>query len=325
MSGVRGGFSGIRGPRAASAPAPWPTGADGALSLNATSLTLPMGSVKNYSSISIINGGYLAIDPGTGWTVIGCSGNCTINTGGIIDLRSNQQIGPATETKTAPDGTSLSYTYPTNLGGDGGPSWSGNGGAGGTKQGGGGGSVGTGSDASGSTSGKGGDGSGDEEGGGAGGATSDAFIDGFGAFGNNGTSGSGTSGVSGGGAGSGGVGGKNGANLYLKVAGTLTVSGAVILSDGGGGGDGGAGATGSDPTGFGIGGGGGGGGAGGAGGKVVVKYHAGSITSGNISVTGGVGGGAGPGAAGSPLSPIDGANGADGALGSDGIVTITTF
>lgn len=299
----------------------WPFGTDGALSINGTVTTLLAGSIKDYSSISIINGGELQIinSLGTGNggnvpTIIGCKGNATINTGGKITA--NQNALPAnTSAPTAyfysensPSGAAVTpITYTTNLrsGGEGGASGGGMGG---------GASI---------AYGHGGGGGGNAAGGepvddslwgisGRGGADSSAVsanpITAFpSSFSTNGNDGSGvTDPAATGGGGSGGTRGLAGGCFYLQVAGTLTVSGVVFEAKGAAGGAGGNG--GDSSAGFGAGG--GAGAPGGDGGKIYIRYKAGTASAANCDVTGGTGGGQGAGGTGTIMSgnsstPVD--------------------
>lgn len=103
----------------------WPKGADGPLSiLSGQTVVLPCGSTRDYSSITIEAGGTLEVGPGNGWTIIGCSGNCTIN-GKVIargGFGAAQTVGGvevrrSTYTAEAPDKTQLSYSVYHSRGG----------------------------------------------------------------------------------------------------------------------------------------------------------------------------------------------------------------
>ena len=332
----------------------WPNGSDGALSLNGTTLTIAAGSVKDYSSISIINnghlrivdgpplGGTLATNDGTQPTIIGCAGNCTINTGGKITAL-NCGLGEFDYgavsyqynfSKVPPAGavvTPISFTATMYPGGEGGSCDYGSipgADAIGCGQGGGGAGYGDGGETS-VDIGWGKSGSGTE-------SSTDAnvagglnpFDVGFGYGGEAGTGGE-TAGVDSiGGGGSGGVRGYCGGCIYLQVGGTLSVSGSVIHaygSSGGVGGNGGPAATTDGATAYG--GGGGAGASGGSGGKVIVRYRSGSILSTNINVLGGPSGSGGEGGlADSPGGgAIAGGQGSAGTNGPNGSVDLATY
>lgn len=326
--------------------ATWPTGADGALSINGTNVNLAAGSIKDYSSISIINNGTLTLinslpsNVGTIPTIIGCSGNLTINTGGKIIGRcavgAAQMSAPYTNqtfTNTVPAGgavSSVSFDYFFKPGGAGGAAAISFGGAA-------------------AVYGHGGGGAGDGDGGpseAVGAPTTEWGKSGNGApdnqnetpqigisaypnvFGNSGTQGEsveGNGGVTIGGGGAGGTRGMGGNCLYLQVAGTVSVSGVVISLFGGFGGDGGNGGLSFDPTGFAYAGGGGGGGAGGNGGKFICRYKSGSITGANVSVVAGAAGSGGPGGVGEGAIPTNGDDGIAGTDGDNGTTDIATY
>jgi hypothetical protein len=278
----------------------WPTGTDGPLNVPSGSVTLPAGSVKNYSSINIAAGASLIIDnsgSGSPWTIIGCLGNCVID--GSILAKNGEHTG-GTFTATAPDGRSLSYLIAQAAGGVGG-----NGGTGLSPQvggasafgngGGGAGAFGAGVAAITSKGGNGGPGTG--------------LVVGIGA-----NVYAGTGGAGGGGphyyGGGGGSRGRHGQGIYLSVLGNLSGSGLVDVSGGAGGGGG------NGPSGL-IGGsssGGGGGAAGGSGGKVVLRYvsRTDSIVFAVAAGTGGVGGTAGQNTFGTATAGSSGSSGSTG-------------
>lgn len=324
----------------------WPTGTDGPLSINGTNINLPAGSIKNYSSISIINNGTLTItnslpsNVGCIPTIIGCSGNLTINTGGKIIGRSaagaTQMSAPYTNqtfTNTVPAGgaiSSVSFDYFFKPGGAGGDASSGSGGAalvyghggGGAGDGNGGNSVAVGTPST--EWGKSGDGAPDNQFGNSAFGTP-AYPSSFGAMGSPGEAQEGTGGITIAGGGAGGTRGLGGNCLYLQVAGVVSVSGVVINLFGGFGGDGGNGGTAIDFTGSAAGGGGGGGGSGGNGGKFICRYKSGSITGANVSVVAGAAGNGGPGGVGEGIVPSTGNDGIAGTGGDNGTTDIATY
>jgi hypothetical protein len=321
------------------------SGADGALVVNGVFSSINAGDIKRYSSISIINNGVLQIlgaqtlglgvNNGTTPTIIGCSGNCTINTGGAIEIVEN---AASTENGAAGGVTFSAPVVPFDsvvnpieyyaeymYGGGGGEGHlfggndyvpTGGGGGGGSSSEGGNsytsfwGYAGSGSD--GSYAGVGGVGF--------------SPADGFSANGTNGIGGEGPTGVSDGGGGGGGVRAISGGMLYLQVAGTLTVSGTVIYAQGGTGGNGGNGGisdSGDDDS---YGGGGGGGGAGGNGGCITVRYKSGAFAAGNVFVVGGNGGIGGTGGiASGSFYTRDGLDGGSGVSGTNGVIDIATY
>lgn len=324
----------------------WPTGADGALSINGTVVTLLAGSVKDYSSISIINNGELRIinnlsggNGGNDPTIIGCSGNCTINTGGQITLRRNAlrstDSGPGnfSYSVSTPAGAAIpTVSYQISHSGEGGGGGNGlaSGGsdsAGYWGHGGGGGGLDDGGSPTSYVSGWGisGDGGDNSIGSGRTGGIS-AYDYGFSYEGNPGAQAESGDPCMGGG-GSGGTRGLFGGCLYLQVAGTISVSGTVFYAGGDGGGNGGPGG----PAGTealtldAYGGGGGGGGNGGSGGKIIIRYKLGTVNAGNCSVAGGIGGLGGIGGYANGLltanAGIDGSPGTDGNNGSTDIAT----
>lgn len=137
----------------------WPAGTNGPLLVTTGNTTvLPAGSVMDYSSIEIQVGATLQIGPGSGWTIIGCSGNCDIS--GTITGYQGQDTG-GTFTATAPDGANLSYMIVQNAGGSGGSGFAA-GGAASSGNGGGGGGLSAGSAATSSAGGSGSSGEGAE-------------------------------------------------------------------------------------------------------------------------------------------------------------------
>lgn len=334
----------------------FPTGADGALSLNGITLKVLAGSTKQWTSGSIIGGGILEIvnaadggdttaiatNDGSLWTYLGFTGNLTINTGGFIRAIQNgfdhSQARGHTYTQSTPTGAqvaSVSYVGSWGLGGEGGSTNAGehSGGFDSNSQGHGGGGAGsvnggnTFDDVGWGQSGVGGDNSE-----GASAPTVGPFADGFSHSGIDGIPGEETSGAPdpfyGGGA-SGGTRGYGGGGVYIQVNGTLTVNGVTFIATGQ---PGGSGATGGDcnQSGAGLGsmfgGGGSGGGGGGGGGKYVIRYHAGSASSANCDVGGGVGGpGGGRGIASGGAFNENGADGSDGEIGPDGDTDIASF
>lgn len=334
-----GHFRDRRGPRK------WPMGRDGRLYLDGTNLQLPAGSIKDYSSITIINGGLLEIvgpsilgfgtNDGTAPTIIGCSGNCTINSGGAIEVVQNG-LGPAdnnpgtTYTKQPPSGATtgaVSITCKSNSGGGGGTSaFSGSGGVDSEQWGHGGGGAGvTTGDNTYDDVGWGQSGVGADSGVAAGVAPSRGpYYNGFSANGVPGSGGEVGSGESVGGGGSGAVRGYAGGCLYLHVDGILNVPSATVVifaqgSAGGGGGDGGYADT---PDADAYGGGAGGGGAGGNGGNIIVRYKSGAFATDNVNVDPGTGGGGGAGGGANGLTSSTGGAGSDGSDGDTGTVDI---
>lgn len=315
----------------------WPTGADGALVVNATTVTLPNGAVKDYSSITISNGGTLEILPGPLWTILGCLGNLSIDNAAtsshILVDPDGATIGVSN--RTAPDGYPLVSSRNQAEGGKGGDSYTNFGGLGGSAMygnGGGGGGNGIGADGGPSAGGDGAEslhsdpgGSGAPINGGNGGegATDDQ------------TAAPGTSAYGAGGGG--GSRGKNAGLLYMKVGGSVnvttggTVFPIVIRGDNGGsGGGGGGGYTVDDASGVtAIGGGGAGGGGGGCGGKAVFRWK-GIGTNPNTIIDTTHGDAGSPGGGGAAATTLSGTatNGNDGepAAGGDaGTTTVATY
>lgn len=277
--GRRQGAGGIG---AFNAPAVWPLGVDGALLINGTTFNLASGSVKDYSSITIINGGILNIvGSDAAWVVLGCHGACTIDATSRVQYYGFDSVliayptsGPFT--KTAPNGKALSYSLTMGGGGNGGNGHPGNppvfsslGGLAAYGNGGGGAASQTGGhdqsdgrDAILLEGGQGGDG---DQTGAAGavtlGASGDSAPPDF--FG----SPDGSYGPGGGG----GYRGYAGGGIYFKILGVFTLLGTIDVS-GGAGGPGGSGADAIDsPQAFG--GSGGGGGSGGPAGSIVLDYN----------------------------------------------------
>jgi hypothetical protein len=324
------------------------SGADGALSLNGTTAYIDAGDIKRYSSMSIINNGQLIVrgyslgfyvNNGSSPTAIGCSGNCTINTGGKIVVKENALEpddfgGPHTFNLSLPWDSAVataSYSITQNLGGYGGET-NGGGGIGGsdyatTGHGSGAGALNNGGNADTiedwGVSGYGGDGTAA----GLGGGGSWPVSSGFSFTGEFGTGGETGSGISVGGGGAGGGRGAHGGCLYLQVEGTLSVNGVVIDASGSNGGVGGEGGAADTPDDFSFGGGSGGGGAGGSGGKVIVRYKLGAFVSGNCNVAAGVGGVAGNPGIGidNGFGAADGLPGGSGSNGNAGSTDIATY
>lgn len=309
----------------------WPFGLSGALVIESGQIvTIPAGSVRDYSYLRIDSGGKLVVDAGGGnWTMIGISGEAIIN--GSIEARNGQHTGGSFSTQ-APDATGsllgepLNYGITQKSGGDGtggnavlwysggcggycsstwtqgGLSYFGNGGGGG---GGSGYDVpltrgGDGENASSNASGAGGYA-------GSPGVAGGSSVTTYGANGINGTSG--TTNIYSGSGGSGGFRGSHGQGLYLKFKNGATGTGAVSVAGkkGGNGGTGGAG--GGDGNIMGGTGGAGGGGAGGSGGAIVIRYRDLLSNALNFSAVGGQGG--------------TGANA--GQSGDNGTISISTY
>jgi len=327
----------------ASSCRPWPFGSDGPLVIGpGQTVTLPQGSVADFSSLTIQNGGTLQVAPGSGWTYIGVSGDL-VNDGTIVAR--DPGVG-GTYASTAPDNTgalsgkgeALTYTIAQSAGGAGGgggqSTWPGS-------CGGGGGGCGNGPSGGGQADGNGGGGGGGSgcwngpvgyngsggatavlSSGGNGGETNGSCLypGGAGATaqmpnGSNGNDAAQNPGSGGGG----GFRGYHGQGLYIKVWGSLSGFG-VIDASGGPGGTGGSGAAGGawgNQT-YG-GGGGGGGGAGGSGGKVVIRY--GVSASGSAAKVGGGAGGSG-GIGGNSGATNGGQTGSAGQNGATGSVDV---
>lgn len=306
----------------------FPSGVDGALSINGTTTTLAAGSLKDYSSISIINGGKLNITGTTGlWTKLGCAGNFTIDGTSSIVCQTNGNPDAATITDITPDGHALSYSYVTNNGGLGGASIFGGDGPPdpGFGNGTGGQAAGTPGDPDENGSGSGGDGSNH-----AGPIPGGAGVAIYGVIGNDGSSGGGGISVIGevvGGGGGGGTRGKHGGGLSITVAGTVSLAaGAIISVVGQAGGGGGAGVVTND---FGgscenDAGGGGGGGAGGSGGKIDFRWKSIGTTPTTTfcKVNGGAGGAGG---LSDQSTGFGGTSGIDGDAGNTGSFILSTF
>lgn len=322
------------------------SGADGALSINGTTVNIAAGSIKRYSSISIINNGQLVIqgfstygtgNPGHLPTLIGCSGNCTINTGGKIVATDNAGdpddfYGSVSYSAlTVPFDSAVNPVSYTREGGGGG--------AGGET-----GGYGTiyGSDVAHGlgpyNTGHGGGGAGYVDGGnttdaedwGVSGAGADSsefpgqaglsFGNAPGSTGNIGIGGENGGGVSVGGGGSGGVRGLSGGAVYLQIAGTATIDANTIDVRGSNGGNGGDGGIAESPDDAEYGGGGGGGACGGSGGYVWIRYKTGSVNASAAQVTGGVGGIGGVGGLGDNPG-TNGLSASDGTIGGSSIAT----
>lgn len=307
--------------------ASWPNGADGALFIDGETQTILAGSVMDYSSINIINGGVLEIvnnfDTGNGGqipTIIGCKGNCVITTGGVI--RAIQMVFPISTPDTGdytftnpspPAGilvTPISFTSTLHAGGAYGGKTTlyghGVGGEGGGL--GGGGDVTTGEGWG--LTGPGGEGT--QPGGPTPGI--DARDGGFGIDGHRGEDAVGFGTQSGAG-GSGATRGYAGGCFYLQVNGALALDGVGLIAYGQNGGRGGDGGVAQASAGDANGGSAGCGAAGGDGGKIIVRYHAGFCDDSNCSTYGGTGGPGGTG--GSASGGIMNSPGTDGLPGED--------
>lgn len=326
------------------------SGADGALSLNGTTAFIDAGDIKRYSSISIINSGELIIrgwsyygtsNPGHLPTLIGCRGNCTINTAGKIYVTDNAgdpvnyfedaNYSAATipfDCVVSP----ITYTRFGGFGGAGGETggwgtWGGfDGGVVVTGHGGGGSGLYNGGDVEISydwgASGYGSDGSA-----GAGAASTVVpEFDGFGASGFIGTGGEVASGIGVAGGGSGGLRGLSGGALYLQIGGTANIDSGTIVCDGSPGGNGGDGGAAYSPDDAAYGGGPGGGGAGGGGGYCWIRYKTGTVSLTAVSANGGAGGLTGAvGSGGAGPFPSDGFPAQDGTSGVAGGSDIATY
>lgn len=309
-----------------STPAVWPFGTDGALLINGTTVSLPAGSVKDYSSIVIINGGLLEFLPGNAWNIVGCHGNFTLDSTSSIQGVVGTTNG--TFTATAPDGTSLSYTTADRKGGYGGTSGDGFYGAEGADLGGGGGGAGA-SDQSGENphiGPFGQDGTGGQQ-------ASGSLPPGLGgaSYGDNGTDGPAAnngefdfSDAEGSGAGSGSR-GYHGQGIYIKIAGSILDGTGAITVSGQSGGNGGNGGDGNCIEQGASGGGGGGGGAGADGGKIVIRKKSGTLS--NVTADAGTPGGGGSGGAASSVSggAQDGNAGTNGEAGIAGTIDIANY
>jgi hypothetical protein len=300
----------------------WPSGADGPLIiLNGEFVILTGGDVKDYSSVYIENGGILYILGGTGRpTIIGCSGDMFFD-GAVY---AQDAAGTGSFTRTAPDGTVISYILTIQFGGNGGYdgafSYSsglennGNGGGGSSY-------IANGEDALNNQGGSGASGYDDISGsydGGLGGSTlGEPGYPGTDVYGNDSAFGSG------------GGGGRRGAaanSLYLKVAGSTSGAGVFYMTGrpGGDGGYGGSAYATNDPS-VAVGAGGGGGGAGGAGGFLIVKYKVYPVDW-SSDCSGGGGGLGGYGGAG--IGPSEGyyaTGGGDGSAGDGGSGGFTAY
>lgn len=312
----------------ASTTASWPFGTDGALVINGTTLTLAP-STKDYSSVSIINGGILNIS-GSGsdvgqWMIIGCTGTFTLDSASKV-IYDGVNLGKVTSSVTAvaPDGQVLSKTYVIGAGGAGGndpldgisfggQQSSGNGGGGAAH------SVSptprSGSDATPTRGGRGNDalvlgGSGSRVLSGTGQKGQDDAFDGP----------EGTAGAGGGG----GFVGRSAGNIYIKVGPTGSMMPTFTLAylpfkmSGSRGGAGGAGGFGQDGQ-QGWGGCGGGGGAGGDGGNLLIVYRNGASIGqlASAAENGGGDGGVG-GVGGAGIANQVAQNGNDGGTGESG-------
>lgn len=332
-------FSGGRAPDLMS-------GADGPLSLNGTVAFVAAGAIKRYSSISIINNGELVIqgfttygtsNPGYAPTLIGCLGNCTINTGGKIYVTDNAgDIANYYEDANYSAATipfdcvvnPITYTRFGGFGGMGGET----------------GGWGTWGGSDYQPTGHGGGGSGLSNGGdtdisydwGASGYGSDSGTQGFvgptypvgydfGSAGIAGLGGEVGSGQSVGGGGSGGLRGLSGGALLLQIGGTANIATGSIICDGSPGGAGGNGGVADSLDDGSYGGGPGGGGCGGSGGYCWIRYKTGTVSATAVSYNGGSGGLAGAVGVATGPAPSDGFPGQDGAPGTSGGSDIATY
>jgi hypothetical protein len=296
----------------------WLYGTYPALDLTGGDQTVAGGQILKYSTLNIPAGRTLTVSmtradglmsdlTPSAWSIIGVSGNATIN--GTILVRDGG--AGSTYSAATPDGTILTYTLLQSSGGTGGSGYDGSGGypAGGTPLFG---NGGAGSSLSSANSiptdiptylhG----GSGDDTG-------YNNYPQGYAVvYGNRGPDGTGSSPYFNGdpwfysGAG-GGTRGRHGGLLYLMVQGKLSGTG-IIDASGEAGGAGGNSALGTTHSG----GGGGGGGAGGSGGKIMVRYHT-NLTAPTLTylIAPGAGGPPGSGVA---ISPTPGSSGVQGAV-----------
>lgn len=93
----------------------WPTGTSGNLVVaSGQVVTIPAGSVLDLASLTVQSGGTLQIERGSGWTIIGCTGDITLR-GTIAGVTCDKPYGLITA--TAPDGNVLRHYYTINSGG----------------------------------------------------------------------------------------------------------------------------------------------------------------------------------------------------------------
>lgn len=291
----------------------WPNGLTDLIITSDTAL--PLNFVGNYRDISITNNARVTMQDdgaghGDGWLILGASRNFTLSGGAGIIIQGGSNFG-GTFSKTAPDGTALSYTINIPPGGYGGNSnitinssqYQGNGGGGG--------GLDQGQDGAAFSGGNGGQGGSSAQGG-VGGAV----------YGHDGGVGNPDVTLFNDDAGSGGASvGVVGAGLYIKVAGLIIKDGTDYMTvSGGDGGLGGAGPL--NPTVL-HGGGGGGGGAGGCGGKIIIRKRIGQdFTTAQIFYANGFGTGGGPGGTG---TAVNGGSGGSGVDGSSGILDYANY
>ena len=327
------------------------SGADGVLFLDGTSATISAGDLKRYDSIAIINNGtlYVAgastygldVNDGSGVTVIGCKGSCTITSGGQIIATENglrntdtPAFGATIVRASLPFdcvyGSSIAYNVTCGLGGEGGDNAYAYGqgfDSDGWGHGGGGAGYGSGgmtyNDVGWGQSGYGAD-SGTNE---FGGFSVGPYYNGFGVNGNVGGGGEVGTGISFGAGGSGGTRGISGGCVYIQIGGSAYIdngSGPAINvsgSQGGYGGDGGPADT-TDSVAVG-----GGGGGGGGGGTIIIRYKVGVVNLSSLYVYPGNGGGYGNGGNAGPAAPIQypGSTGGNGMSGSGGLIDVATY
>lgn len=95
----------------------WPTGAGGDVMVALGQVvTIPAGSVLDLTSLTVQFGGTLQIERGSGWTIIGCTGDITLQ-GTIVGVTCDKPYGLITA--SAPDNV-LRYYYAITSGGNGG-------------------------------------------------------------------------------------------------------------------------------------------------------------------------------------------------------------
>lgn len=332
------------------------SGVDGPLSINGGVAFIDAGDIKRYSSMLIINSGELVVrgwttygilNPGNIPTLIGCQGNCTINTGGKITAVDN--AGDEIDFYGDVDYSApvvpfdavvnpITYTRFGSFGGAGGET-----GGAGTFPGADSAIFGPGMN----PTGHGGGGAGSTDGR----NTTDVHDWGDSGDGGNSTAGLGPTGIwpalsnfssagvsayggevgvgdSIGDGGSGGLRALSGGAIYLQIGGTANIDANSIDVTGSTGGNGGNGGYASTPVGSSIGGGGAGAGAGGSGGYGWIRYSNGTVNASAVNYSGGLGGTGGLGGIADPLSPFgaaDGFPGSDGGVGSDGGSSIATY
>lgn len=307
----------------------WPFGKDTLVVKNGQTVTLPAGSVSDFSLLQVDAGGTLVIGSGIGWTFIGVRGQAIVN--GKIVGHGGEHAGGTFATNTPDDngtlvGPAIAATLLQSAGGRGASSgWpcaAGKYYRGGTE------AFGNGGGGAGDTM---GDGSASRcpfcdnvyqgfngfpalvDAAGRGGADWNSVANTNGGAGATTYGGAGANGITvgayaGRSGGGGGFRGRHGSLLYWKMVGSIGGAGSINLSGetGGSGGSGGLSNTISNqnacaPTRFETGGGSGGGGGGGSGGTLLMRYRGtiGLIVT-NAIVSGGAGGSAGPAIGGNP-------------------------